>query len=44
MLDEAQSAAADGEVRERDEQSMQVMEYALALVAVGAALLLAVLR
>ena len=44
MLEERGSAESRTVVADRDEHSMQLMEYGLAIVAVVAAVLLAVLR
>ena len=44
MLEERGSAESRTVVGDRDEQSMQLMEYGLAIVAVVAAVLLAVVR
>jgi hypothetical protein len=44
MLEERGSAESRTVVVDRDEHSMQVIEYGLAIVAVVAAVLLAVLR
>jgi len=44
MLEERGSAETTTVVADRDEQSMQLLEYGLAIVAVAAAVLLAVVR
>ena len=44
MLEERGSAESGTVVPDRDEQSMQLIEYGLAIVAVAAAVLLAVVR
>lgn len=44
MLQEPATVAVDEETLDRDEHSMKLLEYALALVAVGVAVLLAVVR
>jgi hypothetical protein len=44
MLEERGSADRRTVVADRDEHSMQLIEYSLAIVAVAAAVLLAVLR
>ena len=44
MLEERGSAESGTVVADRDEHSMQLIEYALAIVAVAAAILLAVVR
>ena len=44
MLEERESAESRTVVADRDEHSMQLIEYGLAIVAVAAAVLLAVVR
>ena len=44
MLDEPTTRAPGARPRERDDHSMQVVEYGLAFVAVAAAFLLAFIR
>lgn len=44
MREEPVNTAADPELLERDEHSMQLLEYGLAIVAVVAAVLLAIVR
>jgi hypothetical protein len=44
MLDERGIVRPEADMEERDEQSMQMIEYALAIIAVAAALLLAGVR
>jgi len=44
MLEERGSAESTTVVADRDEHSMQLLEYGLAIVAVAAAVLLAVVR
>jgi hypothetical protein len=44
MLEERGSADSGAVVADRDEHSMQLIEYGLAIVAVAAAVLLAVFR
>jgi hypothetical protein len=44
MLEEPTAVASAARTRERDDHSMQVVEYGLAIVAVAAAFLLALVR
>ncbi len=44
MLEQHRSAESRTVVADRDEHSMQLIEYGLAIVAVAAALILAVIR
>jgi hypothetical protein len=44
MLQEPARVVSDEDTLDRDEHSMKLLEYALAIVAVGVAVLLAVVR